>query len=122
MHEFAIGENIVRAAVEGFERASPRPRALRAARVVVGGLHQVVPDNLHMAYEVLSRGTPIEGSRLELRHVPVTARCRRCGWSGEITVPLFACGACASGEIDVLTGKELYLENLEVESDDHAEH
>lgn len=78
----------------------------------------MVPDSLAFAYELLTRGTPAAGSRLEIRHVPAAARCRGCGWEGELRVPVFLCGACQSGEVELLTGKELHLENLEIEQDD----
>ena len=117
MHEFSICEGIVKAAQEELGRMNPRPKALRRARVVVGRLHAIVPDNMELAYEVLTRDTPIAGSKLELEFVPITAKCRACGWAGGIGPPVFLCGSCLSGDIEVLTGRELYLSNLEVEQD-----
>lgn len=115
MHEFSICEGVVKAAIEEVGKRTTRPISLRSARVVVGRLHAIVPDNMEMAYEVLTRDTPIAGSKLELEFVPITAKCRACGWEGEIEPPLFLCGSCLSGDIEVLTGRELYLANLEVE-------
>jgi len=117
MHEFSICEGIVKAAVEEVEKMTPRPKALRRARVVVGRLHAIVPDNMEMAYEVLTRDTPIAGSKLELEFVPIAAKCKVCGWEGSIEPPVFLCGSCLSGDIEVVTGRELYLANLEVEVD-----
>lgn len=117
MHEFSICDGIVKAAVEEMTALGAPAGSLKVSRVVVGRLHQIVPDNIHMAYEILTRGTLAEGSTLELRDVPVTAKCGACGWSGEIQPPLFLCPECGSGGIEVLTGKELYLENLEIERD-----
>jgi hydrogenase nickel incorporation protein HypA/HybF len=84
----------------------------------VGALHQIVPENLKFAYEVLTRETPAAGSELMMVSVPITAQCRACGWKGEIRSPLFLCGACNSGEIELIGGKELYLDNLEIDQDD----
>jgi hydrogenase nickel incorporation protein HypA/HybF len=118
MHEFSICEGIVRAAVDEMSRHGARSGSLRKTRIVVGALHQVVPANLEFAYEVLTRDTPASGSSLEIRPVPVTAKCPACGWTGSIQSPLFVCGACNSGEIELITGRELYVENLEIEEDD----
>jgi len=92
--------------------------SLRKTRVVVGALHQIVPDNLTFAYEALTRDTPAAGSRLKLKVVPITAACRACGWRGGIRPPVFLCAACHSGGIELITGRELYLDNLEIEQDD----
>jgi hydrogenase nickel incorporation protein HypA/HybF len=122
MHEFSICEGIVRAVTDEMARHRAGAGSLRATRVVVGKLHQIVPDNLTFAYDVLIRDTPAAGSRLEISFVPITARCKACGWTGEIQSPLFLCGACNSGEIELVTGKELYVDNLEIETDERNEH
>ncbi|MFH0952816.1 MAG: hydrogenase maturation nickel metallochaperone HypA [Verrucomicrobiota bacterium] len=116
MHEFSICEGLVGAVLEEMSRHGAPAGSLRRARVVVGGMHQILPENLTTAYEVLTRDTVAAGSELELRVLPITARCRPCGWTGEIRQPLFLCGTCNSGDIELVTGRELYLENLEIET------
>jgi len=122
MHEFSICENIIRSAVSELGKVNPPAKKLTKVTVVVGAMHQIVPENLHFAFEVLTRDTLAAGAKLELKPVPITARCLDCGWEGEIRQPLFLCGSCNSGEIELLTGKELYLANLEIEQDDDDEH
>ncbi|MBU1694795.1 MAG: hydrogenase maturation nickel metallochaperone HypA [Verrucomicrobia bacterium] len=122
MHEFSIGDSIVRSVIEELARLKTPPGALRSVRVAIGVMRQIVPDTLVFAYESLSQDTPAAGSKLVLRAVPVMARCTACGWQGALEVPLFLCGACQSGEIELMTGMELQLESLEVEDDGHAEH
>lgn len=116
MHELSICRSLVDAVLQELERARPAPARLVAARMVVGALHQVVPENMIFAYEILTRDTAAAGSRLDIRRVPVTARCRACAWTGEIDIPLFLCGSCNSGDLELLTGRELFLENLEIET------
>ena len=76
-----------------------------------------MPDALVFAYELLTRDTPAAGSRLELRIRPLEARCLSCGWQGALEPPVFLCGACGQGGIELLGGNELYLESLEVARD-----
>lgn len=118
MHEFSICEGLVRAVRQEMKKHGAPAGSLRRARVVVGALHQIVPENLEFAYEVLVRDTEAAGSRIELRVVPITAKCGACGWTGTVTPPVFLCGACNSGDLELTTGKELYLDNLEIEQDD----
>ena len=114
MHEFSIGQRIVDAVLEELARLDPPAARLCKTRVVLGELHQVVPDYLMSAYGLLSEGTSLAGSELELVLAPVIGRCRACGWEGNIDAPLFRCGECRSLGVDMISGKELYLDHLEV--------
>lgn len=115
MHEFAIGNELVKAVLGEMERLTPPPRNLRSLRVVVGALRRVSPEHLRFAYEVLTRDTPAGGAALEVTTVPVTALCRDCGWQGEIDEMLFLCQDCGAANLQTLQGMELFLDRLEVE-------
>ncbi|MGR8918387.1 MAG: hydrogenase maturation nickel metallochaperone HypA/HybF [Gammaproteobacteria bacterium] len=117
MHEFSICERIVDAVLAELGRLDPPPGRLLGVRVVVGRLHQIVPDYLEFAYASLTRDTAAAGSRLELRFVPIGVACRACGWRGDIEPPAFRCGGCGALEVDVVSGRELYLEHLEVDAE-----
>ncbi len=116
MHEISICESLLKTALAELGRQAPGARLLKV-RVAVGALRQVVPESLHFAYEALSAGTRAAGSKLEILPIPVAARCRRCGWEGAIEGRLFYCGACRAAEIEIVRGKELYLESLEIDDD-----
>ena len=62
MHEFSIGERIIGAVLAEIARRDPASVRLCKVRIVVGALHQIVPDYLTHAYAILSRGTVAEGS------------------------------------------------------------
>ena len=116
MHEFAICEQLVATVLEELSRLTP-PRKLVCVRIAVGGMQQVVPESMEMAFEVLTQDTPAAGAKLEMRRVPVVVDCRACGWHGEVKSSLIRCGGCQSGNVQVVSGKELFLESLEVEND-----
>ena len=122
MHEFSIAESLVRAIAGELARQDRGGLRLVKARVVVGRMRQVVPENLQMAFGILTRETSMAGAELELVSVPVLARCRGCGKESEIELPFFACGECGAGDLDVIGGKELYLDLLEVNDDERDEH
>jgi hydrogenase nickel incorporation protein HypA/HybF len=115
MHEFSLCEGIVSGVRQELEKIEQKPARLLKTRIVVGGLHQIVEDTLVFAYEVLTRDTPMKGSVLEILKKAVTCKCRDCAWSGEIIQPLFRCGVCTSGNVEIISGNELYIESLEVD-------
>lgn len=118
MHEFAIGEELVKAVLGEVARLKPPPRTVQSVRVVVGALRRVSPEHLLFAYEVLTRDTPAAGSALEIAVAPVTASCRDCGWRGRIDDWMFICHDCGAANLETLHGMELHLDRLEVEYDD----
>ena len=115
MHEFAICGSVVEATLDAWRKLEQPAARVRRVRVVIGRMHQIVPDNLQMAFEVLTRDTPAAGAVLETIYVAVQAVCGSCGWRGEIAQPFFLCGSCQSGDLRLERGKELYLDQLEVE-------
>ena len=54
---------------------------------------------------------------MEHAHAPIVGKCRGYGWSGDINSPILRCGECGVLDVELVGGKELYLEHLEVEVD-----
>lgn len=112
-------DKIVRAVLEEYAGIEPAPRRLTGVRVVVGGMHQVVPEYLEFAYQVLTKETAAEGSALDVALTPVVGQCRDCRWRGELALPFFQCGSCQGRNIEVVSGMEMYLDKLEIEEFEH---
>jgi hydrogenase nickel incorporation protein HypA/HybF len=83
-------------------------------QVVIGDMHQIVDESFIMAYETLTAGTPFEGSRLVIEKQRVHARCPECGWEGAVNVPFFLCGGCGGGGLEIISGKEMYIREMEI--------
>ncbi len=115
MHEFSICEALVDAVLLELRKLPPPAPRLKRAHVAIGDMRQIVPDTLIFAYQTLIRDTPADGSELNIRAVPVTARCTACQWQGNVEDHIFICPRCQTALSDILTGKELVLETLEID-------
>ena len=111
MHELALARGILATALA---HADGRP--VRRIDLVVGALRQVVPDSLAFNFEVIARGTPCEGARLEQHLEPARMRCS-CGEAWELRELSFRCPHCGGSETTVLAGGDLLVESIEVEED-----
>ncbi len=118
MHEFNICQTIVDSALAHIKGTDSSKVRLVKITVVMGRLRQIVPDYLHSAYELLTKGTIAEGSSLEIKLTPIVFTCDSCGQNTESDKARFRCGSCGSQRGQVSGGRELYLESLEVEEDD----
>lgn len=83
--------------------------------LVVGELTNAVPAALEAAFEVYAKDTTVQEADLVIKTVPLTARCRECGWQGETEKHVFVCPKCSSFGVEILSGRELYVESLEVD-------
>lgn len=85
MHEFSLCRGIVSAVLEEMGRLDPSPARLLRVRVEMGRLHQVIPEYLGSAWELLTRETVAEGGEIELVVLPIIGKCRDCGWGGRLS-------------------------------------
>jgi hydrogenase nickel incorporation protein HypA/HybF len=81
----------------------------------IGTWRLVVPESLTFYYVALTRGTPLEGSRLEIETVAARARCQQCGEVFAVEEAWVVCPISASLGSDLLCGQELDLVSVELE-------
>lgn len=110
MHELSIAESIARIALA---HAADRP--VTRVYVKIGHLRQVVPSALSFGFELVSRGTGLEGARLEIETVPAAGLCRGCGAENELRDFPFRCAACGDSRVEIIRGEELLVDSLEIE-------
>ena len=84
----------------------------------VGKLAAVVSDSLRFCFEIAAKETPLEGAELNIEEIPVLARCKTCDAEWTIEGPAFNCEQCDSGQIEILSGRELNIESIEIADED----
>ena len=113
MHEMSIAQSLFEIINEEVRRAELD--RITVVRLQIGEMSTVVPDALEFCFEVLARGTVVEGAALECTIVPVTGSCRTCGESFTIRDMFFKCTECDSVDIEMTGGDELRIYELEGE-------
>jgi len=118
MHEMSLIVSLLEIIRQEMEKH--HAKRLLLVRLRCGVLANVVPESLSMAFEVQTSGTSFAGAKLELREEPLRLRCG-CGQEfspdAAVRATLFSvCPGCGEemGHA-VLTGKELYVEHIELE-------
>jgi hydrogenase nickel incorporation protein HypA/HybF len=108
MHELAITESLVSTVREHVGES----KVVRV-RLAIGKLSGVVPEAVSFCFDVCAAGTTLEGARLEVEEISARVRCRTCDAELvlEDATPLCTCG---SADVDVLTGQELKIQEVEV--------
>lgn len=116
-------ENVLRVAlIEARKHSAER---ILDIDLVVGELTFLNLDQLHFAFETLSKGTLAERARLNIETMRARIKCSRCGYDGPISYKgpedhlgyvdaFLKCGVCGSRDLEVTSGKECVIRNLKV--------
>jgi len=108
VHELSITQSVVDAVAEQADG-----RRVLSVRLRVGRLSGVVPDAMRFCFELVTDGTPLQGTRLDIDEPAGSARCRGCGSAFELRDLVLLC-PCGSADVAVLTGRELEIASMEV--------
>jgi hydrogenase nickel incorporation protein HypA/HybF len=113
MHEQSIVESLLTLAVKSAEKANARK--IISIHLVVGDYTGVLEDAVNFYFGFLSKDTLAAGAQIHYTHVPGQLRCRDC----DILFPLqkrdYHCPTCEGRRVEIVGGRELYIENMEVE-------
>ena len=113
MHEMGIAMQIVEIATASIPEDIENVRIERV-NLKVGKLAAVVPDSLLFCFDIVAKDTPLKGAKLVINEIDVVARCNDCNAEWTITEPVFSCKKCKSGSIEILSGRELDIDSIEI--------
>ena len=101
MHELAIATSLTEALLElAQERSASK---VLEVHLKVGKLRVLSIDQLSFSYEILSKGTVLEGSTLTVEETPGYARCTNCNYAEKLetydlsfhfSLPQMTCPRC----------------------------
>ena len=114
MHEFSLMTGVLDA-VEASAREHGASRVVEI-KLVIGEMAEVLEDAMDFAFEALTPTTLAEGARLTMIKIVPKSRCLACGTEFEHDRYHFYCPVCDSLATELLAGRELYIESMEIET------
>ena len=114
MHELAICQALIGevAAVARSRRAT----SVSDIYVSIGPLSGVEQPLMRSAFPLAAAGTVANDAALHLTQVPIRVRCTSCGQESDASVNRLVCRHCGDWRTTVLSGDELLLERVVLES------
>jgi hydrogenase nickel incorporation protein HypA/HybF len=112
MHEISLVQNIIEIVKQ--EMDHHHVDKLKAIHLSVGRLSAVVPEQMTLCFEVLTKNTKLAGTELKMKMVPVTYRCRMCNQEFISEWITFNCTSCNGENPELILGRELKIEFIEV--------
>ena len=111
MHELSITQGLLAIVVD--EASKHSFSQVRTVKLKIGELTAIEPLSLTFCFELLTKDTVAEGADLEIDVVPITRKCPNCLKVFETDSFSFVCPACSSVNTELVTGRELYVEEIE---------
>jgi hydrogenase nickel incorporation protein HypA/HybF len=116
MHELAVTKSIFEIVLKHAERAAV-DRVL-SVTLEIGALSDLQAEWLQRYFDRLSRGTVVEGAKLNIHRVPAVFRCNHCQQPFEIRSLLqegLSCRQCHSTDVTLVSGRQYHVKNMEVQ-------
>jgi len=112
MHELGIAQNIL----EIVQQSVPKNQAksVRDIRIRVGQLSGIVPDSLDFCFTAIINNTDMQQARLAIEQVPTLSQCKKCAHRFEIKDWIFSCPVCQSVSVELISGKELEIVDIQL--------
>lgn len=114
MHELPVTESILDITLRHAEKADAN--RIVSVHLVIGELASIVDDSVQFYWEILTTGTPAEGSKLFFKRIETRLCCTNCNLQYVPTDNDFSCPDCGSFQVDIIAGKEFYVEAIDVDS------
>lgn len=113
MHEMSIVHNLISIVKE--EMVKNNAVVLKGVRVKIGEMSGIVPDALRTCFNIVTAKSDMEGAELKIETAPLVGYCRKCKKDFDVIDYIFFCPLCDSTDIDIISGREMNVLEIEVE-------
>ena len=121
VHEFSVTSQIVQNVLAEAEKR--KAKKVTAVYLVIGKLTFLGLEQVRFAYEVLTKDTIMEGSKLIIEEQEGFVKCNNCGYEGgfkyeddplyHVPVPTLKCPKCGN-VVHIVAGKECTIKSIKM--------
>lgn len=113
MHEVGVAQSILDIVVETANANDAK--TVNKVNLRIGKLAGIETESLTFAFDALKDTTIAKDAVLTIERVPITGRCTECGHEAEYDSYFFQCAKCNSYKVELLTGEEMQITDIEVD-------
>lgn len=122
MHEVSVVSDIVNAILRELEKYNAE--AVEEVTLRIGEMTNLGTEQMEFAYEIVTRGTLLEGSKLVIENEEVRVHCDSCNIDCGVEyleddletghrIPILKCEKCG-GPVRVISGQSCCVKNLRI--------
>lgn len=113
MHEFSITKALVDLC--NTEAEKNNLTKIYKIHLKVGKFTGFSSDSIEFYFEHLKPNTKCQDAHISFTEVPIRIRCASCGKENVIDEPILVCPDCGKMSIEVISGREFFVESIEGE-------
>lgn len=114
MHELSLMEGVLDIVRDS--AAKSNIGKINKIKLVIGKLSMALPDSLQFAFQALGQEELFREAVLDIEERNVRCQCRNCQEQFEVEDRYgFRCLLCGSSDVDIVSGRELYVDYYEGE-------
>ena len=121
MHEVSVMSSIIDSVLEELKRYDVEK--VEEVFLTIGELTFLGEEQLMFAFEILTRDTLLEGSKLTIEKEQISVRCTACEYKGNVdyveddtmhyALPNLSCPRCG-GKVEMVSGKSCVVRSVRV--------
>ncbi len=121
VHEGSITTQIVESVLK--EANQRKAKKVIEVQLILGSLTFLNPEQVEFWYEMLTKGTIMEGSKLVIEKNEGTVCCSKCGYEGNfkyvddsalhVPMPTLQCPKCESA-VEIVSGKDCIVKSVKM--------
>ena len=114
MHEGQFTEKIVEVILSELKKY-PGAR-IKTVKAKVGEIFHLILESVQMHFQIITKGSPLEGVQLDLEEEPVNVLCRQCQRKGPVEDHhMLVCSFCQSMDVAAVSGNRITVESIQME-------
>ena len=113
MHELPITMSILSIVLEHAKAA--QASKITKINLAIGELSGIVPECVQFQFDIISKDTIAAEASLSFDQPSAKLRCRNCDNTYSPNDLDFSCPNCREQKMEVISGRECYVESIEVE-------
>lgn len=116
MHELPVTEEILKVILKHAQRNNVQ--RVVSINLQIGKLSDLADEWIQRYFDHLSKSTVAEGAKLKIERIPIKMQCNSCSQSYEVEMAgleNLACPACGEKGGSLLSGREYYIKDMEVQ-------
>jgi hydrogenase nickel incorporation protein HypA/HybF len=113
MHELSLTEEILNIAIAKAREANAEK--VTRINLVIGDASSIVGECVQFCFDFVSKASIAEGAKLDFQRIPLQMKCRNCDTVFSPERESWTCPQCQEWSVEIISGKEFYMESIEVE-------
>ncbi len=113
MHEYSVTKALIDLCNQEAEKN--KLSKVKKINLKIGKFTGFSPDSIRFYFSYLGPETKCADAEIKFEEIPIRVRCQGCREESIIEEPIFLCPHCGKADIEVISGREFYVESIEGE-------